>query len=256
MIDRAKLFAALRKRESGVFGTSLTKGQVEGIERILDETGDMEVEKLAYILATAYHETGRTMQPVREAFAKSDEQAIARLENAWKKGKLKWVKTPYWRPDADGKAWFGRGYVQITHKANYQRLSPIAGVDLVADPDMALDPRIAAKILVCGMAGGLFTGKSLADYLPGDYVGARKIVNGTDRAKTIAGYARSFEKALRASYTPEPLVLVERAEKEPSAAPEPAPRPVTTSPKGIEAIIKAIIDLIVKIITSMKGKRK
>jgi hypothetical protein len=50
-----------------------------------------------------------------------------------------------------------------------------------------------------GMFEGWFTGKKLEDYIFGntcDYVGARKIVNGTDRAETIAGYAEKFQSAL------------------------------------------------------------
>ena len=51
-------------------------------------------ERLAYCLATCYHETGYRMQPVRETHATSDQQAINRLEHAWKSGRLSWVKKP------------------------------------------------------------------------------------------------------------------------------------------------------------------
>ena len=61
------------------------------------------------------------------------------------------------------------------------------------------------------MADGDFTGKSLSNYISAgkcDYVEARRIVNGTDRAHKIAGYAAEFEVALRAGYermeVPEP----------------------------------------------------
>ena len=54
----------------------------------------------------------------------------------------------------------------------------------------------AAKILVRGCSEGWFTGKKLDDYLPGDYRGARRVVNGLDKADLIAGYAREFEAAL------------------------------------------------------------
>jgi len=253
MIDREKFFAALRKRESGLFGTSLSKGQIEGLNAILDEADGFGVETIAYILATAYHETGRTMQPVRETFAMTDEQAAARLEKAWKAGKLKWVKTPYWRPDEDGKYWIGKGYVQITHKRNYERLGPMVGVDLVAEPDLAMQPDVAAKILVVGMLRGAFTGKALSDYVPGDYVGARRIVNGNDRARKIAEYAKAFETALRAAYTAEPLVLDRQPTKEPSAP----QRPITEPVRGIEAIIKAIVEAIVRLVAAiLKGTKK
>lgn len=150
----------------------------------------------AYVLASAYHETAHTMEPVRETLAGTDTQAIARLDSAWERGKLPWVSKPYWR---DG--WFGRGYVQLTHEANYQRASRELGVDFVKEPSRVMEPDFAATILVRGMAEGWFTGKCLHDYIDlkrSDYVGARRIVNGTDRARAIAEHAVEYEAALLA----------------------------------------------------------
>jgi len=87
------------------------------------------------------------MQPVREAMASTDAEAIARLERAWAAGRMTGVRTAYWRRDADGKSWLGRGYVQLTHKSNYIRAGRELGVDLVGNPDLAMDPAIAARIL-------------------------------------------------------------------------------------------------------------
>ncbi len=116
-MDRIAFFAALRRRERGVSGTSLKQGQVDGITAILDEAErrGTRTNDLAYAMATVYHETSRTMQPVMETLADNVDTAIARLEKAWKAGKLKWVKTPYWRKDDNGKSWLGRGLVQLTH---------------------------------------------------------------------------------------------------------------------------------------------
>jgi predicted chitinase len=148
------------------------------------------------------------MQAVRETLAKTDDGAINALEKAWRAGKLSWVRTPYWRKDADGKSWFGRGLVQTTHKSNYQKLCLLIGVDLVKNPSKALEIPTAVQILITGMALGSFTEKSLSGYITdkrADYEGARRIVNGTDRAALIAGYAVAFEKALKAgSYSPKP----------------------------------------------------
>lgn len=197
-MTRAAFYDAIRP----TFGGKLTAGQVSGLEVLLTATEGLPLTHRAYCLATAYHETGQRMQPVRECFAQSDGEAVRRLDAAWKKGQLTWVKQPYWRPDADGKSWFGRGYVQLTHKVNYQRLGQRIGVDLAADPSAALSPFLAAKILVVGMVEGLFTGDKLSTYIPGDYVGARRIVNGTDCAEAIAGYARKFESAIKAGEAP------------------------------------------------------
>lgn len=207
-MNRTAFFAALRG--GAMFPKGFKDLQVEGAEAILDEAErrGTPLRHLAYILATAYHESAHTMQAVRETLASTDDGAIRALESAWKRGKLSWVKTPYWRKDGNGKSWFGRGLVQITHHPNYSKLGLLIGVDLVKDPSKALDLSTAVKILFVGMELGSFTGKSLSDYIANkraDYEGARRIVNGTDRAALIAGHAVAFEKALiAAGYSPKP----------------------------------------------------
>lgn len=203
-INRKFFFDEIRGR---LFPDGLQKHQVEGVEAILDEwesrhAGDDD-RWLAYILATAYHESAYTMQPVRETLAGSDAQAIARLQNAWEDGKLSWVKEPYWKVDAAGNSWFGRGLVQITHEDNYRRLAEAIGNErLATDPAEALKMDVAIDILFVGMEQGLFTKKRLADYFDEDeqdWVNARRIVNGLDRAEKIAGHARAFYAGI--SYT-------------------------------------------------------
>lgn len=230
-MDRKAFFDALRKRDSGVFGTSLTVGQVGGAEAIIDEAMKRKTPQphLAYMLATAYHETAHTMQPVRETLAVSDDQAIARLDTAFRRGKLPWVKTPYWRKDKDGKSWLGRGLPQLTHKSNYEKMSKIVGVDLVEDPNRAMIPDVAIKIMFEGMERGSFTGHKLSDYdSPKGYdnFNARRIINGVESAKTVAGYAQVFDKALTA------------AGYDPHAVPVPAPKPVD-APKPATVAIPA-----------------
>ena len=207
-MNRQAFFASLRRRKSGVFGTSLTQKQVDGCEVILDRALHLPITFTAYILATTYHETAHTMQPVRETLAKTDAQAMARLESYYRK---RGSKGPvYWR---DG--FFGRGFVQLTWRDNYARAGAETGYDLVAHPELAMRPDVAAEILVTGCLEGWFTGKCLGDCLPGDYEGARRVVNGTDRAALIAAYAHAFEAALiEAGY---------------EAAPKPAP---TTEPEA------------------------
>lgn len=195
-MNKAAFFDRLRQE----FG-KLSRQQVAGIEAILDGSRHLPRAHRAYILATAWHETGGRMVPVREAFASSDEKAVKILDAAWQYGKLPQVRTPYWRPDDSGRAWFGRGLVQITHRANYAKASQLVGVDLLGNPSLALDPKIAVRILVDGMEKGLFTGRKLSEFMNAkskDYVGARQVVNGRDRAMLIAGYAEKFERALMA----------------------------------------------------------
>lgn len=193
--DRARMIPPNRR---------LTAAQVAGFKVVLGAiaVAELKPEPAAYVLATAWHETGRRMEPVREAFAVSDQAAIERLNTAWAAGRLPQVRTPYWRPDADGKSWFGRGYVQLTWKENYQRMSERLGIDLVSDPSVVMEPRLSARILVAGMVHGDFArGHTLERYFPpqaADPVNARRIVNGLDRAQLIAGHWAHFLEAIEA----------------------------------------------------------
>ena len=185
------------------FGGRLTQSQIDGINVILEQWEYYKLfdrRWLANILAQIFHETGGKMQPIREANASSDAQAKSRLEAALKAGKLGSVKNPYWR---DG--WFGRGFIQLTHKVNYDALGKRLNVNLVGNPALAMDPVISARIAIVGMAEGLFTGKKLPDYFNDkvdDAEGARRIVNGTDKAKLIAGYHKNFLDAIEAASVP------------------------------------------------------
>lgn len=172
-----------------MFGGRLSQAQVQGIETLLAATAGMDVTHRAYLLATAKHETADTMRPIteyggRKYFDKYDTGKLAKALG----------NTP--EADGDGFKYRGRGYVQITGLANYRKAAKATGADLVNNPDGALNPDLAARILVRGCSEGWFTGRKLSDYLPGDYIGARRVVNGTDRASLIAGYAEVFESAL------------------------------------------------------------
>jgi hypothetical protein len=64
-----------------------------------------------------------------------------------------------------------------------------------------MEPSISAKILVRGSKQGWFTGKRLDDYITlqrSNFIGARRIINGTDKAVAIAKIAKSYDKALLA----------------------------------------------------------
>ena len=199
VINRRFFFDHIR---SGPFRGKLLSSQVEGMAAILDhwDTWDKRGDDrwLAYILATAFHETAYTMQPVRETLAASDEKAVEILDRAYAAGKLSWVKTVYWLPDEDGNSWLGRGLVQLTHKRNYEAMSRLTGIDLVADPARAMEMQTAVTILIEGMISGSFAPHKLADHLnaeKADWVNARRIVYGTDRAEKLAAYGRTFHAA-------------------------------------------------------------
>jgi len=203
-MDKAKFFAGLRSRDSGLFGTSLSQPQVEGTERIVDEGQNrgMPLRQLAYVLATAYHETGTNMQPIREG------------------GGEKYLRSKAYYP------WVGEGLVQVTWEVNARKFGATAPGQLMQWP-------IALRAIFDGMSKGMFTGKRLADYIAGaraDYVGARRIVNGTDRAALIAGYAKAFEMALGAGGYGTPGPKPAPTPQPAPAAPEPAAPPATPAP--------------------------
>ena len=107
----------------------------------------------------------------------------------------------------NGMVYYGRGHVQLTWAKNYERMGKIVGEPLFDNPDLALKPEVSADILVEGMLRGRsskgdFTGKSLEDYFndsTDDPVGARRIINGVDKAVLIAGYYKNFLDALEHS---------------------------------------------------------
>lgn len=210
-MDRSKFYAALRRLDSGVFGTSLSQRQVDGVNGILaafEEVGDGRRATLAHALGTAYHETGARMVPVREGFAATDagaRQAVNAL--ARRRGpnsavaKYALPKPPY------GHVYYGRGHVQLTWIDNYHGSSADAGVDLVQNPDAMLDPVISARVLIKGLMDGRWNGQrkgighyEMLDGIPGltraEAAAARRTVNGTDKADLIAGYTMAFDAAL------------------------------------------------------------
>jgi hypothetical protein len=197
---RKTFFDAVRV---SLFDGVLKRRQVAGLTAILDGVSDVrEIDDrwLAYMLATAHHETGRTMQPVRETFAASDSRAIVVLDSAFEDGSLPFVSAPYWRRDAEGKTWLGRGLVQLTHKTNYEKMALATGIDLVSRPERAMELSVAVDILFIGMETGAFTGRRLGQYFSEsteDWAGARRIINGRDRAELIAGYGRRYLAAIR-----------------------------------------------------------
>ncbi|HWK64113.1 MAG TPA: hypothetical protein VNS34_04190 [Rhizobiaceae bacterium] len=142
----------------------------------------------AYILATAWHETGQ-YRYMREIWGPTAAQK--RYEGRTDLGNV---------VAGDGKKFMGRGFVQITGRRNYADWSRRLGLDLLEEPQLAERPDIAVRILVEGMTLGTFTGRKLEDFVDlrkSDYVSARRVVNGTDRADLLAGHAREFEAALK-----------------------------------------------------------
>lgn len=183
---------------------SLTPENVQGIERIIDHAKKRgtPLNQAAYVLATALWETNFRAQPVVEAYWLSED---------WRRRNLRYYP------------WHGRGLIQTTWKDNYEKLGKLLGHDFTKNPDDLLDWKWAIPALFVGMEEGLYTGKALDDYIDEidesdaedsrEYRAARRIVNGTDKAASIANLALVIEHALRdagygAQNTGDPLLSI------------------------------------------------
>jgi putative chitinase len=188
-----------------LFAGNLSQQQVDGQNSILDvwegipvkfPDAKLDLRWLAYMLATAFHETAQAMQPVEE-FGKG-------------------AGMSYGAPDPEtGQAYYGRGYVQLTWRDNYHKATVELGLkgddDLEWNADKALDSIVAAEVMYKGMYEGWFRPpNNLPKYFNAttdDPYGAREIINGDKSltpswsggvsiGKLIEGYHDKFYGAL------------------------------------------------------------
>lgn len=202
IIDRAHFFKQFRSQFYPI--KEKEKYLIDRYERVFNywdgQAHLKDLRWLAYILATTYHETGRRIQAVRECFGKTDAASIACVTRLYRRGR---IKRNYAAIDRKtGKAYFGRGHVQLTWAFNYKRMGKELGLkdQVYFNPDLALHRDTSVAILAQGMIKGLFTGKRLSQYFNNsttNWGGARRIVNGLDKYKLIGGYGRKFHATLR-----------------------------------------------------------
>lgn len=194
--DRVKFFQGFRPWYKAETGLALAQDKVDALEFLLSQFESdpawTAVPEVAYALATIHIETfwpksGKRYEPIVEG------------------GSNAYFKKYDGRDDlgnnqpGDGLRFKGRGYVQITGRKNYTKFTKLLNVDLLGNPNLALDPVISFKIMSIGMFNGIFTGKKLGTYVSAtkkDYVKARGVINGNDRAREIAGYADVLEDIL------------------------------------------------------------
>lgn len=174
-------------------GFSLSQEQSDNIAIIYDailKHGIKRKRHISYIMATIFHEAAR----LDDIAGKKQYRRIVCVEEIGKGNgkpygeKIKYNKKPYSRP---AKIYYGRGFVQITWYEVYELFGKVLNIDLLGNPELALDPYIAAEIAVIGMKKGYFTGVNLERYFNDtstDYVNARSIINNLDKAHIIGGY--------------------------------------------------------------------
>lgn len=190
----------------GAVISHLTQSQVEGLEALLTgiET-DPEITDIrwaAYMLATVRHECANKYQPLEE-YGKGKDHSYGKA-----------VKVTGSDGQTYTNVYYGRGYVQLTWDYNYRNLSAALGYgdELLCHPNRVLQKDVAYKIMSYGMRNGIFTKHSLHEFISGgkcNYHGARKIINGLDKADLIAGYAKEFEQMLIAAQEAEPAQVDE-----------------------------------------------
>lgn len=187
-MNRDKIFTAIRTIQP-----TFTQIQVDSINAILDDCEKYAIvdpRHIAYILATAYHES--RFKPIEEIGKGKGYPYGKMLDMGGGPNKRK----PYTTPN---KLFYGRGLVQLTWRVNYVAFANKLGIDLLNRPELALQVDVAADILVYGMMKGMFTGHRLIDSFnktESDPIEARYIVNGQDKAALVAGYYYKIIKGL------------------------------------------------------------
>lgn len=121
--------------------------------------------------ATVAHETAHTFRPIREYYSgpSREEYFEAKYGYQTSAGKRLGNTLP-----GDGARFYGRGFIQLTGRDNYTSYGNALGVNLVGNPDLALDPTISARV-----AARYFRVRGVnvaAD--KGDWRAVRKLVNG------------------------------------------------------------------------------
>jgi putative chitinase len=191
---------------ASLFTGTLTQSQVDGQNFILKAwqqyVPDHDVRWLAYFLATAYHETAQAMWPVEE--------------------NGKGANYSYGKPDPEtGETYYGRGFVQLTWKTNYQRadkeLNLVGEESCVKRASNQLDPVISARTGYRGMVEGWFRspntfGKYFSptvedaynarEIINGDKTTVPKWSNGVSIGNLVKGYYQKFLDALNKSTIP------------------------------------------------------
>lgn len=93
------------------------------ILQALADRNQHSARSLAGALGTIAIETASTFEPLHEYGTPAD-----------------------WAGYSGGSDYAGRGFIQLTHDYNYQAAGQAIGVDLLNDPDLAMEPEIAAKV--------------------------------------------------------------------------------------------------------------
>jgi len=117
--------------------------------------------------------------------------------------------------------YYGRGFIQLTWESNYRKAGKAIGIDLINNPDLALEPEIAAKIFAWYLTAGNHDERIRNALKAGDLAEARAVVNGGTNG--LHRFSDAYNGGLKAVEAASPAI--------PSApVPAPAPAPIPTTP--------------------------
>lgn len=179
----------------------MTEAQVEGCAAIVNYGQQYGYQRshIAAALGTAFHEVGQRMQPVREGFCVTDKASRLAVKRLYDRGI---IYVDYAKP-VNGQSYYGRGLVQMTWLDNYRKFAKLLSIDLVGNPDLALNLEVSVQILFVGMRDGMFRKGRSFNMLPEnptrkEWIASRDIINGDVRKNgaKIADYCQRFYQAL------------------------------------------------------------
>jgi len=180
--------------KTSIFGGVLLDSPRDGLDALIAEQAahwpDINLNALAYIIATAHFETGGRFVPSAEIG-----QGAGKLYGHY----LKRSAVVY---SDSTQLFYGRGLVLLAWYENYVLAGAAAGVDLLENPDAMLTLPVAACALFHGMTEGWYTGATLAQHFDGDaadWLGARDIIRREDRAQLVADLAVKYRAAIAAA---------------------------------------------------------
>ena len=139
----------------------------------------VDIREGCYMLGTAYTESGYSLQRWEADYLYKG-QGIPYGPSGPPKSALNYYrsskgKKDYYTLGVDNKGlpYFGRGMIQLTGKANYEKYGKLIGVNLISNGDLALDPQNSYKI-----ASIYLKGRTFKHVTSGNLTKARKSVNG------------------------------------------------------------------------------
>lgn len=182
----------------------MTHAKHSNVDFLFDKLDSSELitrlSEMAYILATLKLETADTFAPVKEAYWIRPETRRINVLKKMYAGRKSII-------NPNGRLYYGRGFVQLTHIDNYIKMNPyirkhFPEADIVSDPDSVCNAEYSWIILEEGMTNpnrtfkdDNFTGYTLENYFTDagyDFYHARKIINGMDRASLVQSYAEKY----------------------------------------------------------------